>query len=146
MTKILIILGVLGAFILLAGCSAKKIEQPVPEGQLSDPGTTTGYQEINGDEMQELTKKGVRLIDVREPSEFQEGHLEGAELVPLGTVSEASKNWDKTKPLIMMCRSGNRSGQAAGFLKSEGFREVYNLAGGIMAWQGSIVKGNPKKK
>jgi rhodanese-related sulfurtransferase len=77
-----------------------------------------------------------RLIDVREPDEYVGplGHIDGASLVPLATVPEASAGWDKGARLLMICRSGGRSGRAAAFLASSGFTDVYNLAGGMLEW------------
>ena len=79
----------------------------------------------------------VRVVDVREPPERTGplGHVEGTENVPLGTVLEVAKaSWDKDAPLVVLCRSGGRSGQAATALAEAGFRHVYNLQGGMMAW------------
>lgn len=80
--------------------------------------------------------QGVRFIDVREPSEYQADHLERAELVPLGTLFSASRGWDKSAPLLIICRSGNRSSRGAQELLSLGFQNVMNLAGGMMAVRG----------
>ena len=60
----------------------------------------------------------VRRIDVREPDEFSGplGHLPGAELVPLGTLEAVARSWSRETPLLLICRSGARSGRAAGYL------------------------------
>ncbi len=81
-------------------------------------------------------KERVRMVDVREPSEFDAvlGHIEGAELVPLGTVMEAAEAWPKEEELLLVCRSGGRSGQAAGQLARKGFTRLMNLRGGMLAW------------
>lgn len=81
-----------------------------------------------------LTK--VRIIDVRQPDEFdgELGHVPGAELVPLATVPAHAVGWDKAVPLLVVCRSGGRSSMASQALVGLGFREVYNLAGGMLAW------------
>ena len=78
----------------------------------------------------------ARLVDVREPHEFtgELGHVEGAELVPLGTLEAASKAWARDEPLIMICRSGGRSGRAAEHLSAQGFTSVMNMVGGMLAW------------
>lgn len=81
----------------------------------------------------------VELIDVREPDEFTGplGHVAGARLVPLGTVPSALAGLDKGKAYLMICKSGGRSGRAAAWMKQNGFQRVFNLAGGMMAWNGS---------
>jgi rhodanese-related sulfurtransferase len=78
----------------------------------------------------------VRLVDVREPDEFygELGHIDGAELVPLATVMAAAADWDRSAEVILVCRSGNRSGRAAAALASAGFERVMNLAGGMIAY------------
>ncbi|MBF5046540.1 rhodanese-like domain-containing protein [Simulacricoccus sp. 17bor-14] len=78
---------------------------------------------------------GLRLVDVREPHEYtgELGHLPGAELVPLATVEAASAPWPREQPLLLICRSGNRSGRAAQALAALGFTRLYNLAGGMLA-------------
>jgi len=77
-----------------------------------------------------------RLIDVREPSEFvgELGHIENASLVPLGTVENASADWNKKDVLLMICRSGRRSGRATKALREAGFEAATNLTGGMIAW------------
>jgi sulfur dioxygenase len=78
----------------------------------------------------------VRLVDVREPSEFvgELRHVAGAELVPLATVLERAAAWPKHEPIVCVCRSGNRSGRAAEALVALGFADVTNMAGGMLAW------------
>lgn len=93
------------------------------------------YQNLSPEDAQ--AKLGtLRVIDVREVSEFNDalGHIAGAELVPLATVGAAAATWDKDAPVLMVCRSGGRSGRAAGLLAGMGFTAVYNLNGGMMGW------------
>lgn len=95
-----------------------------------------GYRDIAID--QALAHLGeVHLVDVREPDEYVGplGHVPGAELVPLGTVTSVATGWSKDALRIMVCRSGGRSGRAAGALAQLGFTNVYNLAGGMLAWE-----------
>jgi rhodanese-related sulfurtransferase len=77
----------------------------------------------------------VRRIDVREPAEFDGplGHLPGAELVPLGNLPAAAASWSPAGPLLLICRSGARSLKAARLLAAQGFRQLYNLEGGMVA-------------
>lgn len=79
---------------------------------------------------------GLRLIDVREPDEFVGplGHIPGAELVPLSTVESSASAWDRSAPTLVVCRSGGRSGAAASLLVRLGFEQVFNLTGGMIAW------------
>ena len=78
----------------------------------------------------------MRVVDVREPSEFAGGlgHIAGAELVPLGTLSDAARDWPRDAELVVVCRSGARSVRAAQVLKDLGFQRVVNMTGGMTAW------------
>ena len=92
------------------------------------------YHDVGISQLGELPDS-VRFIDVRETHEFdgELGHLERAELVPLGTLEQAVKDWPRDAPFLMICRSGNRSGQAANRLTQLGFSNVANLVGGMLA-------------
>lgn len=76
---------------------------------------------------------GIRVIDVREPREFdgELGHIAGAELVPLATVAANAAGWSPSEPLLMVCRSGKRSANAVKLLQQLGFTAVINLQGGM---------------
>jgi rhodanese-related sulfurtransferase len=83
-----------------------------------------------------MAKKGIQLIDVRTPQEFGNGKIGNAKNIDFFGASfktELSK-LDKTKPVLIYCQSGNRSGQAVTMMKSMGFKEVYDLKGGWGAW------------
>ena len=75
-------------------------------------------------------------IDVREPDELVSslGQAPGVTNVPLATVPVRHHEFDKDKPTLIVCRSGGRSGQAAAWLAANGWPAVYNLAGGMLAW------------
>ncbi|MCB0192901.1 MAG: STAS domain-containing protein [Anaerolineae bacterium] len=75
------------------------------------------------------------VIDVREPREYQKGHVPNARLVPLGKMLAESVNLPKEKDIVLVCRSGRRSGRAASVLKQKGFENVSILQGGILAWE-----------
>jgi glyoxylase-like metal-dependent hydrolase (beta-lactamase superfamily II)/rhodanese-related sulfurtransferase len=79
----------------------------------------------------------ARLIDVREPHELvgELGAIEGIENVPLATIEQAAAGWDREAPLVIVCRSGGRSGKAALQLAAMGFHEVASMRGGMIAWR-----------
>ena len=77
------------------------------------------------------------VLDVREDKEYAEGHIPKAKHIPLGQLAGRLNELDKfkTKPVLVTCRSGQRSARACGMLKKAGFETVYNQAGGIIAWE-----------
>ncbi len=89
----------------------------------------------------------ARVVDVREPHEFsgELGHVPGAELVPLATLESACMGWDRDALVVLVCRSGRRSADAASRLVARGFQRVINLRGGMVAYgQGGLVTaGSP---
>lgn len=97
-----------------------------------------GIQQVDANAaLQLINHKDAFILDVRESSEFKSGHIVNAKLVPLGKLSERIGELEKYRehPIVVVCRSGNRSGSACGTLNKQGFAQVYNLAGGMMAWQ-----------
>ena len=82
------------------------------------------------------TTDNALLLDVRTDAEFASGHLKGATQIDFyrDDFNEAIAALDKNQPVFVYCRSGNRSGKAAKQMKAMGFKEVYNLEGGIGAW------------
>lgn len=84
------------------------------------------------------------LIDVRQRVEYENGHIPGAELIPLPELALKWRKLDTGKPSIVYCRSGNRSQAAALLLSSAGIHEVYNMEGGMLAWKGLSATGSPE--
>ena len=74
-----------------------------------------------------------QLIDVREPDEVAAGTLPGAVNIPLGELPDRLGELDKARRVVVLCRSGGRSTQAAEFLTGQGFTDVVNLEGGMLA-------------
>ena len=84
----------------------------------------------------------ARLVDVREPSEFNGplGHVPGAELVPLATIATAARDWPHDDEIVVVCRSGGRSAQAARQLVALGFKRVINVRGGMLAYNSASLR------
>lgn len=93
-------------------------------------------ENISVAELQERLADGARLIDVREPDEYDEVRVPGAELVPLGTVGDHLDRFEGDGPTYVICRSGGRSMQACEFVEAQHLDgvDVVNVAGGTMAW------------
>ena len=87
--------------------------------------------------LQFINHKNALVLDVREDDEYKAGHILGATLIPLGKLKGRIGELEKHKndPIVVVCRSGNRSASACVILGKQGFTQAHNLAGGVMAWQ-----------
>ncbi|MFJ7726264.1 rhodanese-like domain-containing protein [Neobacillus sp. NPDC097160] len=96
-------------------------------------------RKILAKEVEKLVNEGKKLniIDVREVDEVRAGKIPGALNIPLGLVEFRMHELDKSKDYLMVCRSGGRSGRAAQFLESYGFK-VINMDGGMLDWKGKV--------
>ena len=93
--------------------------------------------------MQEYQGKNNHvLIDVRTPNEFKSGHVAKAKNIPLNTIGNKMSSIPKDKTVVLICRTGSRSGIAAKQLAGAGYENVINLKGGVMRWQ---AKGHSLK-
>ncbi len=98
--------------------------------------------------VQELKQKldnqeDFQFIDVREPHEAEISHI-GAKLIPMGEIMDHIEEISRSKPVIVHCRSGQRSGVVVQALEKQGFTNVMNLKGGILAWGNEIDPTLPK--
>jgi rhodanese-related sulfurtransferase len=98
--------------------------------------TFAGIWEIQPEWLEEHLQD-VQIVDVREHDEFNGalGHVPGARLVPLGSLSARAQELSKERPIVTVCRSGARSAQATVLLRKAGFEKVANLAGGMLRWR-----------
>lgn len=85
---------------------------------------------------------GAIYIDVREDYEYNEAHIDGFIHFPLSTFEEKYTELPKDKEIIIICRSGNRSMQAATFLKENGYDNVTNVQGAMLDWKGETKSNN----
>ena len=93
-------------------------------------------KEIEVSELAQLKENNntVRVIDIRQPAELNSGIIPGAEALPMHTIPLRLSELKQEETLIMVCRSGARSAQACMFLQQQGYDNVFNLRGGMMAW------------
>jgi adenylyltransferase/sulfurtransferase len=103
-------------------------------------------QEITSVELKQRLDRGdaVRIIDVREPNEFQINRIPRAELIPLGEIPRRYAELDPDEEIVVHCKMGGRSAKAADFLRSVGFKRVLNLKGGIVDWIDKVDPSQPK--
>lgn len=104
--------------------------------------------EVSVGELKQLlaSAKPPRLIDVREPEEWNACRIPGAELIPLSQWPQLAveKLGSKDEPLLMQCHHGGRSARATAFLLGQGYKDVKNVAGGIDAWSIEIDPTIPR--
>ena len=105
------------------------------------------FKTITPAEFAERAARGerVRLIDVREPVEFELARVEGAELLPMSRFNEwAGRLGDPAEEIVVMCHHGVRSAQVCSALAYAGFTNLHNLAGGIDRWSDEVDPSVPK--
>ena len=118
--------------VIVAVVSGVMLIWPIIAGRFS------GIKQLGvADAVQLINRLDAVIVDVREPGEFKSGHIPHARNIPVGQVEARLKELEKFKsrPILVSCASGNRSGTAGGVLRKAGFSEVYCLAGGMAAWQ-----------
>ena len=91
-------------------------------------------------------EKDYMIVDVRQPAEYEDGHIPGAKFIPLNDLISDFSGLPQNKDLIFYCHSGGRSLAAASMVSEERVTDnnIYNLTGGILSWEGKTLKGFPK--
>ncbi len=129
--------------LIIAGCAQQCPLEPVdpqPASELSYQ--NPAYHKVTPDTARALMELGFTVIDVREPDEYQAGHIEGSVNVPLstlqaGTVLEAAP--DLNQPILVHCRSGVRAENASRILVESGYKHVFNMYG-TLQWPYGLVQ------
>jgi sulfur dioxygenase len=103
--------------------------------------TPGGFLEVSTEWTQRYLGQ-LRVIDIREPDELTGplGHIEGIEYIPMNDLGHEAHAWDRAAPVVLLCRSGGRSGHMATFLERMGFAQVVSMAGGMLKWN---AEGRP---
>jgi rhodanese-related sulfurtransferase len=91
--------------------------------------------EISVAQAAEKRNQGAFILDVRQPEEWQQFHIPGATLIPLGDLPNRLNEVPKDKEIVVVCRTGNRSAQGRDILLNAGFAKVTSMAGGVTQWQ-----------
>jgi adenylyltransferase/sulfurtransferase len=109
------------------------------------PAPTTEVPAVTVEELKRKleAKEDIFVLDVREPHEYQICNINGY-LIPVGDLPKRVHELDSSREIVAHCRSGVRSAKAVNFLRSAGFKKVYNLTGGILAWADKIDPSMPK--
>jgi rhodanese-related sulfurtransferase len=117
---ILIILGAIITYSVVTWLYQRRIVKTLTEDQFRE-----GYRK-------------AQLIDVREPNEFENGHILGARNIPLSQMKTRMKELRPDKPVYLYCQSGMRSARAAQFLHRKGYKDLSHLQGGFKKWTGKV--------
>jgi adenylyltransferase/sulfurtransferase len=109
------------------------------------PAMTDGIAEITPRELKARQDRGddLFILDVREPHEYQICNL-GGKLIPLGELTRRVNELDSSREMVVHCRSGKRSADAIHFLQKVGFKKLWNLKGGVLAWSDEVDPRMPK--
>ncbi|MGJ9382554.1 rhodanese-like domain-containing protein [Salipaludibacillus sp. CF4.18] len=106
-----------------------------------------GVTQIDKDELKNIlsaSDSNKIVVDVREPEEYNDGHIPGVPLVPMQTIPDLLEGFDKEKEYVFVCRSGNRSQNVSLFMKQQGYEKVENYDGGMLVWDGETKQGMEK--
>ncbi len=127
------IIGIFVVAMAFSSCSEAQVKSTNTETEQS--GVISKV--VDADEFKQLmTKEGIQIVDVRTAGECAGGMIEGAENIDYhgANFQKEIATLDMSKPVLIYCRSGGRSGKAAGIMKGLGFTEVYDLRGGYSHW------------
>lgn len=120
--KTFFVAAALAAASLVPAAIAQTAPAQVP---LIEPAQVRGLMSLGGK---------ITVVDVRTQAEWDQGHINGATLMPLDTLPNSYTQLPKTGKLIIYCRSGHRSGQAVQFLLAHGYTNAVSMNGGFIAW------------
>ncbi len=134
MKKIVTLLILALAVAALAACGGGGGETSAPSAEAIDVSALPPSVDVHTTQAL-LDNPDVFMVDVREPDEYAAGHIPGITLIPVGEIADRLGELPTDKEIILTCRTGNRSGQAAEFLRGLGFTNVHNMEGGIVAWR-----------
>ena len=111
-----------------------------------EPVAVNHATEITAVELKQRLDRGdaLKIVDVREPNEYQINRIPGSQLIPLGDIPQRYQELDKADEIVVQCKMGGRSAKAADFLRSVGFTRVLNLKGGILDWVDKVDPSQPK--
>ena len=141
MGKVFLGLGILAIVLVVAGCAGQS--KPEAAAVTSAPVARAQYRKISPQEAKSMmADKTVTILDVRTEEEFAQGHIEGAILIPNETITTTVRPTalnDLNAVILVYCRSGSRSGQAAKKLVALGYTQVYDF-GGIIDWPYEVVR------
>lgn len=137
-----LLIGIALALILLVMGSVAVLPR-LNSGVGNDAAGLTENREVGVEEAYQLYQDGVYTLDVRTAEEYQEGHIPDSVLIPLNELASRAGELPEGEPILIYCRSGNRSLQALNMLEGAGFTNLSSMAGGFNEW---VVAGYPAEQ
>ncbi len=132
LTLVLVLLGTVG---LLAACGGGTAATPTPTAEIpqAQPGQIVNLTPQEAYQFLQAHPEAV-FLDVRTPREYQAGHAPGTVLIPVDELANRLEEVPRDRPIVVICRSGNRSLRAAQILVDAGYPQVYNVTLGLIGW------------
>ncbi len=146
---------VFSVIFLLAGCSAGGNKPVVPSQDKNVTVNSGEYKSVANDEIKKsdeefesvayekaaalLEDSKVIIIDVRSKEPYSEGHIPNAKNIPLKELEEKITQLNKNDIYLIVCKTGKTSETASSLLAKNGFKQIYNLSGGMDSWEGEVV-------
>ena len=127
---------VVSALLLLSACNGAVSTAQVEQVAVAVEAVAELAPDVTPEELAALLdSEQIVVVDVREEQEYAAGHIPGAVLIPLGSLTKRLSEVPTDTPVVLVCRSDNRSGEAYRLLTDRGFDNVSNMVGGMIAWQ-----------
>lgn len=123
------------ALVVMTACGGTAPSNAPVAVSSANGAVSTLPRDISVTEASRQRDAGAFVLDVREPYEWNEGHIPNATLIPLGTLPNQLASVPKDKPIVVICRSGNRSQSGRDILLKAGFTNVTSVNGGMLAWE-----------
>lgn len=111
------------------------LRQSAPVASKAEAKPAATIETISPQQAQAMMKEGAAMVDVREPAEWEEAHVAGSTLIPLGAVQKEPKKAALAPKVLLLCRSGKRAAVAAEAMSSLKDTKLFVIEGGILGWQ-----------
>jgi rhodanese-related sulfurtransferase len=133
----------LGLLLGTAACSGDREAESIPasgqKGAAASPSPASGpiFRTVPPREAQAMiaSRPELLVVDLREPGEMKEGYIDGSIMIPVSDLSKGTKSLPANQPLLLVCAVGGRSYGVGRYFSLKGYREIYNLQGGIDDWK-----------
>ena len=137
-TQRILVVSIAAALFTLSACAPAATSTPAPSSGPVAPKKLAS--EVTPEQARAMAASGAFVLDVREPSEWEEFHVANTTLIPLGQLEKRLSEVPRDREVVVICRSGNRSTTGRDILAKAGFTSVTSMSGGLLSWR---AKGFP---